>query len=106
MMRFDLSADRANVVRQILEREGLPAQPYLRGLGQGGQPAAVSGRSVARGQSARDHHLDARGSAVAAEFEALRFAANYLYYRDWSEFRRLGRAADVSMLFDAIRTGA
>ena len=63
---FDLSADRANAVRQILEREGLPPAPYLRGLRQGRQPAAVSRRSVAGGQPPRDHHLDARRSAAAA----------------------------------------
>ena len=68
---FDLSADRANVVRQILEREGLPPSLYLRSIGQVGQHAFVSGRSVTGGESARDHYLDARASSVATEFETL-----------------------------------
>ena len=63
---FDLSADRANAVRQILEREGLPPSHIFAGLGQGRQPAAVSRRSVAAGQPSRHHHLDARGSAGPA----------------------------------------
>ena len=63
---FDLSADRANAVRQILEREGLPALAYLRRVGQGRRPAAVSRRSVAGGKPPRDHHPDARRSAASA----------------------------------------
>ena len=68
---FDLSADRANAVRQILEREGLPASAHLRGVRQGRQPAAVSRRSLAAGQPSRDHHLDARRSAAAAGSQAV-----------------------------------
>ena len=56
---FDLSADRANAVRQILEREGRAALPHLCRLGKGRQPAAVSRRSDAVGQPPRDHHADA-----------------------------------------------
>ena len=68
---FDLSADRANAVRQILEREGPAAGPHLCGLGQGRHPAAVSRRSLAVGQPPRDHHADARRSAAAARPEAV-----------------------------------
>jgi len=38
---FDLSADRANAVRQILEREGLPP-PHFCGLRKSRQPATLS----------------------------------------------------------------
>ena len=68
---FDLSADRANAVRQILEREGLPPSHIFAVARQGRQPAAVSRRSVAAGQPSRDHHIDARRSAAAAESEAV-----------------------------------
>ena len=63
---FDLSADRANAVRQILEREGLAVVSYLRSGRQGRQPAAVSRRSDLAGKPSRHHHIDARKSAVAA----------------------------------------
>ena len=79
---FDLSADRANVVRQILEREGLPPSTYLRGVGQGRQPAAVSRRSVTAGKPARDHHLDARRSAAAAESETVICRDYYITFSD------------------------
>ena len=68
---FDLSADRANAVRQILEREGVAAGPHFRGLRKGRYPAAVSRRSHAGGESPRDHHPDARRSAAAAGPEAV-----------------------------------
>ena len=68
---FDLSADRANAVRQILEREGLPPSHIFAVVRQGRQPAAVSRRSVAGGQPPRDHHADARRSAAAARPEAV-----------------------------------
>ena len=63
---FDLSADRANVVRQILEREGLPPSHIFAVARQGRQPAAVSRRSDVAGQPSRHHHIDARKSAAAA----------------------------------------
>ena len=53
---FDLSADRANAVRQILEREGVPSSHFFCRRRQGRQPAAVSRRSDAVGQPPRDHH--------------------------------------------------
>jgi hypothetical protein len=62
---FDLSADRANAVRQILEREGLPA----------GHIFAVAGKADTQPRrwppTARHHHLDAGGSAAAARSQAL-----------------------------------
>ena len=76
---FDLSADRANAVRQILEREGLAAVHIFAVVRQGRQPAAVSRRSDAAGQPPRDHHLDARRPAAAARPEAVICAL--LYYR-------------------------
>ena len=68
---FDLSADRANAVRQILEREGLPPSHIFAVVRQGRQPAAVSRRSHAVGKPSRDHHVDARRSAAAARPEAV-----------------------------------
>ena len=68
---FDLSADRANVVRQILEREGLPPSHIFAVARQGRQPAAVSRRSDAAGKPSRDHHADARRAAAAARPEAV-----------------------------------
>ena len=68
---WELSADRANAVRQILEDEGLPAFAYVHGRRQSRQPAAVSRRSAYRGQSPRDHHADAGGPAAAGRFQAV-----------------------------------
>ena len=68
---FDLSADRANAVRQILEREGLPPAHIFAVSGQGRYPAAVSRRSLAVGEPPRDHHADARRPAAAARPEAV-----------------------------------
>ena len=68
---FDLSADRANAVRQVLQQERASGLALLHGCGQGRHPAAVSGRSESRGKPPRDHHADARRSAAAAQFEAV-----------------------------------
>jgi len=74
---FDLSADRANAVRAILEHEGLPAShrsagiSHLCRLGEGRHPAAVSRRSIAVGQPPRHHHPDARGSGAPARSQAV-----------------------------------
>ena len=68
---FDLSADRANVVRQILEREGTAGIPRLRRRRQGRQPAIVSRRSDIAGKPSRHHHIDARKSAASAQPEAV-----------------------------------
>ena len=43
---WDLSADRANAVRQILEDEGVPTRTCFHGGRPGRHPAAVSGRSA------------------------------------------------------------
>ena len=40
---WDLSADRANAIRQILEEEGVPSRALLHGRGPGRHPAVVSG---------------------------------------------------------------
>jgi Membrane MotB of proton-channel complex MotA/MotB len=45
--------------------------PFLPGRRQGRHRAAVSGRSLHRGQSARHHHADARGTAAAGRIQAL-----------------------------------
>ena len=83
---FDLSADRANAVRQILEREGLPSSHIFAVSGKADSMPLFPGRSVAGGQPARDHHLDARGAAVAAKSEAL-MLSTILFYRDWAGCR-------------------
>ena len=44
---------------------------HLRGGRQGRYRSAVSRRSLYGGQSARDHHVDARGASRPAEFETL-----------------------------------
>ena len=77
---FDLSADRANAVRQILEREGLPPSHIFAVSRQGRHPAAVSRRSVAGGEPSRDHHADARRSAAAARPEAVSFGTLPYYH--------------------------
>ncbi len=69
---FDLSADRANAVRQILEREGLPSSAHLRRRRQGRQPAVVSRRSDIARKPSRHHHTDARKSTASAKPEAVR----------------------------------
>ena len=68
---WDLSADRANAVRQILEEEGC-RRPISTGRRQGRHPAAVSRRSLYRGQSPRHHHADARRAAGSARPQAVR----------------------------------
>ena len=68
---WELSADRANAVRQILEDEGLPGAHIFDGRGQGRQPAAVPGRSTYRRQPPRHHHADARGAAAAGRLQAV-----------------------------------
>ena len=60
---WELSADRANAVRKILEEEGVPAAQFLHGGRARRHPAAVSGRSLHRRQSPRHHHADARSAA-------------------------------------------
>ena len=67
---WELSADRANAVRQILEGEGVPTGAYLHGGRQGRHPAAVPGRSLLA-ESPRHHHADARRAAAAGRFQAL-----------------------------------
>ena len=68
---FDLSADRANAVRQILEREGVPTVAHLCGHRPLRHPAAVSRRSGDRREPPRHHHPDARKPGAAAGPEAL-----------------------------------
>ena len=66
---FDLSADRANVGAPDPRARRAAAVAHLRGRRQGRQPAAVSRRSDAAGQPSRDHHIDARRSAAAADLK-------------------------------------
>ena len=53
---WNLSADRANAVRQILEEEGYAVGQFLRGGRQGRHRSAVPRRSLHGGQSPRNHH--------------------------------------------------
>ena len=71
---WELSADRANAVRKILEEEGVPPAQLLHGRRPGRHPAAVPGRSLRRGQSPRDHHADARGAAAFRSISSPEFA--------------------------------
>jgi hypothetical protein len=64
---FDLSADRANAVRQILSGKGCRPPISLR-LRKGRHPAAVPRRSLAVGQPPRDHHADAGRSPNTGRF--------------------------------------
>ncbi len=68
---WELSADRANAVRQILEDEGLPGSHMFMVGGKADSQPLVSGRSAYRGQSPRDHHADARSAAAAGRFQAV-----------------------------------
>ena len=67
------------------------AEPYLRGIRQGGYPATVSRRSVAGGKPAGDHHLDARRSAVTAQSEAIISPVPFYRCRDGLPCRRSAR---------------
>ena len=68
---WELSADRANAVRQILEEEGVPTGALLHGGRPGRHPAAVSRRSLRRRQPPRHHHADARGAAACRRASSL-----------------------------------
>ena len=69
---FDLSADRANAVRQILEREGLPPSHIFAVSGKADSQPLFPDDPVDGRQSPRDHHADARRPAAAAESQAVR----------------------------------
>jgi len=64
---FDLSADRANAVRQILEREGVPPAHFFGVSGKADTQPLFPRRSHAGSQPPRDHHLDARRSAASSQ---------------------------------------
>ncbi len=73
---WELSSDRANSVRRILEEEGMPTAAF-HGSGRPGRyPAAVPRRPLYCGQPARDHHADAGSAAYPAGFPALRARDN------------------------------
>ncbi len=78
---WNLSADRANAVRQILEEQGFPTANFYEIGRQGRHRSAVPRRPLHGRQSPRHHHLDARGAAGSAGFEALKILAR----------RRIGR---------------
>ncbi len=68
---FDLSADRANTVRQILEREGLPPSHIFAVSGKAdGQPLFPDDPTLPA-RSSRHDHVDAGKSAAAAGPEAV-----------------------------------
>ena len=68
---WELSADRANAVRQILEDEGLPGSHLFMVAGKADSQPLFPGRSPHRGQSPRDHHADARSAAIAGRIQAV-----------------------------------
>ena len=61
---FDLSADRANVVRQILEREGLPPSHIFAVGGKADSQPLFPDDPTLAGKPSRHHHIDARKSAA------------------------------------------
>ena len=81
---WELSADRANAVRQILAGGGAQLRPYLHGGGQGRHRAVVSGQSLHGAQPARHHHFDARRAAPADRFPLI-------FHSLAAVFRRLRR---------------
>ncbi len=72
---------RAGAVRLILEAEGVQPAHVLHGRRQSGYPAAVSGRSVPRRQSAGDNHVDAGRTADSDGFPALVLARSSQHIR-------------------------
>ncbi len=81
---WELSADRANAVRQILDGRGPAVRPRLHGRRQGRYRAAVPGQSLYVAEPPGDHHPDARSAAASGQFHALKrlktghLAANWL----------------------------
>ena len=68
---WELSADRANAVRQILEDEGLPTSHLFMVAGKADSQPLFPGRSAYRGQSPRHHHADAGSAAAAGRIQAV-----------------------------------
>ena len=66
---WELSADRANAVRQILEDEGVPTAQIFMVAGQADTQPLFPDDPYHRGQSSRDYHADAGGAADAAGFK-------------------------------------
>ena len=62
---WELSADRANAVRQILEAEGVPPGNIFMVAGKADTEPLVPGRSLHGRQPPGDHHADARRAAAA-----------------------------------------
>ena len=81
---WELSADRANAVRQILTGEGLPSGQHLHGGRQGRHRAAVPRQPLYVAQPPRHHHPDA---GRAADFRPISSPE-----RPSSGFRRLIRS--------------
>ena len=59
---WNLSADRANVVRQILEAEGMPSANFYAVAGKADTDPLLPDEPVHCRQPPRDHHLDAGGA--------------------------------------------
>ena len=69
---WNLSADRANAVRQILEEQGYPSVTFLRWWPARPTPQPLfPDDPYHRRQSPRHHHADARGAAGSAGFQAV-----------------------------------
>ena len=68
---WELSADRANVVRQILETEGIAPNSVLHGCGARGFTTALYRRSLHRRQPPCDYHVDAGRAAFPGGIQAV-----------------------------------
>ena len=64
---WELSADRANAVRQILDAEGVPSGNIFLVGGEVRHGSVVPGRSLDVAQSSGHHYLDAGRTAAAAD---------------------------------------
>jgi hypothetical protein len=68
---WNLSADRANSVRQILEEEGFPLGNIYEVCWSRGYRSAISRGSLHCGESPGDHYAHARGAAGSARAAAV-----------------------------------
>ena len=69
---WELSADRANAVRQILAAEGLPSGHIFMVAGKADTEPLFPDNPVHVAQPAGHHHLDAGSAAAARRFQALK----------------------------------
>ena len=72
---WELSADRANSVRKILEEEGVPSANFFMVAGRADTQPLFPGRPIRRGQSPRHHHADARSAAASRSISSPDFTS-------------------------------